>query len=282
MRTRRLVSLMIALVAASIWVLATFSNASNDWDPVNFVLRVAAGTLTVAAGAEWFVLSIRMIKDESARAEGILPDDIRADEVKTDDAWADEVKTDDAWADYSGTDDAWAGDARPDGSRTAEPWTDDSSPDDVRRDVRAEDDRAGAAHAGASRGAGSARRSAGSRTVRDKLLRMFGRRRTPAQDLVVVANGGTVVVVAYLMERKVRRVTLRLGLDQASVDSLESELGAAPHRVFSTQAPTRGLFVRSAYTQIEGASSSGAWSIAVPTHDVQTFNYVLARAQEIR
>jgi hypothetical protein len=111
---------------------------------------------------------------------------------------------------------------------------------------------------------------------------VFGRRRSPAQDLAVVAAGGAVLVVAYLMERKVRRVVVRVGLDAASVASLESVLGAAPHRVFGTQAPSRGMFERSAFTQLEGASRSGAWSIAVPTVDVELLRYVLARADEVR
>jgi len=75
---------------------------------------------------------------------------------------------------------------------------------------------------------------------------------------------------------------VRVGLDAASVASLESVLGAAPHRVFGTQQPSRGLFARSSYTQLEGASRSGAWSIAVPTADVDLLRYVLARAEEVR
>jgi len=59
-------------------------------------------------------------------------------------------------------------------------------------------------------------------------------------------------------------------------------LGAAPHRVFGTQRPSRGVCERSAYTQLEGASRSGAWSIAVPTADVDLLRYVLARAEEVR
>ena len=203
MRTSRLVSLMIALVAAIIWVVSTYANASNSWDPVNFLLRIAAGALTVAAVIEWLVLSIRESRQDSARTSG--------------------------------------------------------------------------AHREAA-----ATRSVGSRTVFDHLLAVFGRRPTPAQDLAHVAGGGTVLVAAYLMEHKIRRVWLRVGLDEASVESLESVLGAAPHRLFGTQPPTRGMFDRSAYTQLEGASRSGAWSIAVPTVDVDVLRYVLVRAEEIR
>jgi hypothetical protein len=118
--------------------------------------------------------------------------------------------------------------------------------------------------------------------VVENLLSVFGRRRTAAQDLDLVMGGGAVLVAAYLMERKVRRVWLRVGLDPTSVESLELVLGAAPHRVFGTQTPTRGLFDRSAYTQIEGASQSGAWSIAVPTTDVDVIRYALTQAGEIR
>jgi hypothetical protein len=130
--------------------------------------------------------------------------------------------------------------------------------------------------------AAAVRRSAGSGTVVDKVMSVFGRRHVPAQDLALVAGGGAVLVVAYLMERKVRRVVVRVGLDAASVASLEAALGAAPHRVFGTQQPARGRFDRSAYTQLEGASRSGAWSIAVPTADLDLLRYVLARADEVR
>lgn len=194
---------MIAVVAAIIWALSTLANMSNAWDPVNFVLRVVAGAVTVAAGAEWLVLSIR-----ESRQTGVL--------------------------------------------------------------------RVGSA------GEPPVPRSAGSSTVFENLLSVFGRRRTAAQDLDLVRGGGAVLVVAYLMERKVRRVWLRVGLDPTSLESLESVLGAAPHRVFGTQTPTRGLFDRSAYTQIEGASRSGAWSIAVPTEDVDVLRYALTQAEEIR
>lgn len=194
---------MIAVVAAILWVLSTFANLSNDWDPLNFLLRVAAGAVTIAAGIEWLVLSIR----ESRQADALRI-----------------------------------------GSAT-EP---------------------------------AVPRSAGSSSVFENLLSVFGRRRTAAQDLDLVIGGGAVLVAGYLMERKVRRVWLRVGLDPVSVESLESVLGGAPHRVFGTQTPTRGLFDRSAYTQIEGASQSGAWSIAVPTTDVDVVRYALARAGEIR
>jgi hypothetical protein len=204
MRTRRLVSLMIAVIAAIIWVLSTYANASNTWDPANFLLRIVAGALTVAAAVEWLVLSIR----ESRQQNGVRTE------------------------------------------------ADPDLPPVVR--------------------------SAGSRTVVDNLLSVFGRRSTADQDLALVTGGGAVLVVGYLMERKIRRVTLRVGLDELSVQSLEAALGAAPHRVFGTQAPTRGMFDRSAYTQIEGASRSGAWSIAVPTDDVDLVRYALVRAEEIR
>jgi hypothetical protein len=125
------------------------------------------------------------------------------------------------------------------------------------------------------------RRSAGSGTVVDKLLSVFGHRRSADQDLALVASGGSVLVAAYLMERKVRRVLVPVGLDPESVASLEAVLGAAPHRVFGNRPPTRGLFVRSAFTQVDGASGSGAWSISVPTVDVELLRYVLARAGEI-
>jgi hypothetical protein len=185
------------VVAAVVWVVSTLANMSNAWDPANFVVRVAAGVVAIAAGAEWLVLISRETGSGSA-GEPVLP------------------------------------------------------------------------------------RSAGSGTVFENLLPPFGRRRTSAHDLAVVMDGGAVLVGAYLMERRIRRVWLRVGLDQESAESLESALGAAPHRVFGTQAPTRGLFDRSAYTQIEGASQSGAWSIAVPTADLDVVRYALIRAEEIR
>jgi hypothetical protein len=194
---------MIAVVAAIIWALSTLANLPNAGDAVNFALRVVAGAVAVAAGAEWLVLSIR----ESRQAG--MP-------------------------------------------------------------------RIGSA------GEPAVPRSAGSSTVFENLLSVFGRRRTAAQDLDLVTSGGAVLVVAYLMERKVRRVWLRVGLDPASLESLESVLGAAPHRVFGTQTPTRGMFDRSAYTQIEGASRSGAWSIAVPTTDVDIVRYALTQADDFR
>lgn len=194
---------MIALVAAIIWMVATYANASNSWDPVNFILRIAAGAVTIAATLEWLVLSIRESRATSARRSGAH----------------------------------------------LEP---------------------------------AVTRSAGSRTRSDQLRAVFGELRTPAEDLAVVAGGGAVLVVAYLMERKVRRVWLRVGLDERSLESLETVLGAAPHRVFGTGPPTRGVFHRSAYTQIEGASASGAWSLSVPTADEEVLRYVLLRAHEIR
>lgn len=192
---------MIAVLAAIIWVLGTSANPENSWDPVNLVVRVAAGTVTIAAAAEWLVLSLR----ENRRT----------------------------------------------GDRVADP-----------------------VHVL------PATRSAGSRTVCATVLAPRDRRRTAAQDLATVADGGAVLVVAYLMERKVRRVVLRVGLDQGSAQSLASALGSGPHRVFGTQPPTRGLFDRSAYTQVEGASQAGAWSVSVPTPDVDVLRYVLARTGE--
>jgi hypothetical protein len=235
---------MIALVAAIIWVVSTYANASNSWDPLNFVLRIAAGAVTIAAAAEWLVLSVRESRRERFR-------DGRTTGVH-------------------------AGGSRKRARRGAqaepgpEPEIQDSEPA-----------RPGPEPVVPSPAA-AVRRSAGSGTVVDKLLSVFGRRRSPAQDLAAVAAGGAVLVVAYLMERKVRRVVVRVGLDAASVASLESVLGGAPHRVFGTQKPSRGLFERSAYTQLEGASRSGAWSIAVPTADVDLLRYVLARADEVR
>lgn len=194
---------MIAVVAAIVWALSTLANVSNAWDPVNFVVRVAAGAVTIAAGIEWLVLSIRETRQAGLPRVG-------------------------------------------------------------------------------SAGEPAVPRSAGSSTAVENLLSMFGRRRTAAQDLDLVMGGGAVLVAAYLMERKIRRVWLRVGLDPTSVESLELVLGGAPHRVFGTQIPTRGLFDRSAYTQVEGASRSGAWSIAVPTQDVDVLRYALTRAEEIR
>jgi hypothetical protein len=194
---------MIAVLAAIIWVLSTLANLSNAWDPVNFGVRVAAGAVTVAAGIEWLVLSIR------ATRQAGMP-------------------------------------------------------------------RIGPA------GEPAVPRSAGSSTWFENLLSVFGRRRTAAQDLDLVTGGGAVLVIAYLMERKVRRVWLRVGLDPTSLASLESVLGAAPHRVFGTQTPTRGLFDRSSFTQIEGASKSGAWSVAVPTEDVDVLRYALTQAEGLR
>ena len=235
---------MIALVAAIIWVVSTYANASNSWDPLNFVLRIAAGAVTIAATAEWLVLSVRESRRERFR-------DGRTTGVH---AGARRRKI------------RWGTEAAPSPEPTmpvAEPAA--PGPEPL-----------------VSNPTAAVQRSAGSGTVADKLLSVFGRHRSPTQDLAVVAAGGAVLVVAYLMERKVRRVVVRVGLDAASVASLESVLGAAPHRVFGTQAPSRGMFERSAFTQLEGASRSGAWSIAVPTVDVELLRYVLARADEVR
>ncbi|MGI5189594.1 hypothetical protein ACQEVI_15760 [Promicromonospora sp. CA-289599] len=251
MRTSRLVSLMIALVAAIIWVVSTYANASNAWDPLNFALRIAAGAVTVAAAAEWLVLSVRESRRERFR-------DGR-------------------------TTGAHAGGPRRKARRGAPA---DPGPEPVVQSpepaLPGQEPVVPSPEPVVPSATAAVRRSAGSATVADKLLSVFGRRRSPAQDLAAVAAGGAVLVVAYLMERKVRRVVVRVGLDAASVASLESMLGAAPHRVFGTQPPSRGLFERSAYTQLEGASRSGAWSIAVPTADVGLLRYVLARAEEVR
>lgn len=244
MRTSRLISLMIALIAAIIWMVSTYANASNSWDPLNFVLRIAAGAVTIAAAAEWLVLSVRESRKESFRLGRTT--DVRAGGSRRK---------------------ARRGEQAAPGHEPAElgPEPVVPSPEPVVPSPTA-----------------VVQRSAGSGTVADKLLSVFGRRRSPAQDLAAVAAGGAVLVVAYLMERKVRRVVVRVGLDAASVASLESVLGAAPHRVFGTQRPTRGLFERSAFTQVDGASGAGAWSIAVPTVDVDLLRYVLARADEVR
>ncbi|MEU4384429.1 hypothetical protein [Promicromonospora sp. NPDC023805] len=255
MRTSRLVSLMIALVAAIIWVVSTYANASNSWDPLNFVLRIAAGAVTIAAAAEWLVLSVRESRRERFR------------DGRTAGAHAGGSRR-------KARRDALAA-PRPEPvvtspSPSPEPALPGPEPVVPRPELVVPSPTA------------AVRRSAGSGTVADKLLSVFGRRRSPAQDLAVVAAGGAVLVVAYLMERKVRRVVVRVGLDAASVASLESVLGAAPHRVFGTQRPARGLFERSAFTQVDGASGAGAWSIAVPTVDVDLLRYVLARAEEVR
>lgn len=322
LRTRRLVSLLLALVAGIIWVLSTLANISNTWDPLNFVLRVAAGVVTVAAAAEWLVLTVR---------------DRRRPEVLRDDPWPAE-RPEAPEADREGpTGETWAADARPagegvggDGSTLPEVSADrdafggpdvPAAPDAYRGsdafagpDALAGPDAHAApdaylsgAHTGPDVHAASdayvapdapedrepdvpvdrvvrgpaVPRSAGSTVLRGVLAR-FGRKRTPDHDLAVVVGGGAVRVVAYLMERKVRRVTLRVGLDPESLADLAAVLGDAPHRVFGTQAPERGLFDRSAHTQIEGASGSGAWSIAVRSEDVELVRYVLARAAEFR
>lgn len=249
---------MIALVAAIIWVVSTYANASNSWDPLNFVLRIAAGAVTIAAAAEWLVLSVRESRRErlrDGRATGVHAGGSRRKaQRRAQAAPGPEPVVPSPEPVLPGPEPAMPG---------PEPVV--PSPEPV-----------------APSPAAAVRRSAGSGTVADKLLSVFGRRRSPAQDLAVVAAGGAVLVVAYLMERKVRRVVVRVGLDAASVASLESALGAAPHRVFGTQPPARGMFERSAYTQLEGASRSGAWSIAVPTADVDLLRYVLARAEEVR
>ncbi|MEV0951831.1 hypothetical protein [Promicromonospora sp. NPDC050249] len=258
MRTSRLVSLMIALVAAIIWVVSTYANASNSWDPLNFVLRIAAGAVTIAAAAEWLVLSVRESRRErfrDGRTTGVHAGGSRGKArhgVQA--APGPELVA------HSPEPAAPSPEPAPPGPEPVAPRPEPVVP---------------------SRTA-AVRRSAGSGTMADKLLSVFGRRRSPAQDLAAVAAGGAVLVVAYLMERKVRRVVVRVGLDAASVDSVESVLGAAPHRVFGTQQPTRGLFARSAFTQVDGASGAGAWSIAVPTADVDLLRYVLARAEEVR
>lgn len=248
---------MIALVAAIIWVVSTYANASNSWDPLNFVLRIAAGAVTIAAAAEWLVLSVRESRRErfrDGRTTGIHAGGSRRKARRGAQA-------------ATGPEPVVPG---PEAVPHPEPVLSVPEPV-VPRPEPVVPSRTAAV-----------RRSAGSGTVADKLLSVFGRRRSPAQDLAVVAAGGAVLVVAYLMERKVRRVVVRVGLDAASVESVESVLGAAPHRVFGTQQPTRGLFARSAFTQVDGASGAGAWSIAVPTADVDLLRYVLARAGEVR
>lgn len=248
---------MIALVAAIIWVVSTYANASNSWDPLNFVLRIAAGAVTIAAAAEWLVLSVRESRRErfrDGRTTGVHAGGSRRKARRGAQA-------------ATGPEPVVPG---PEAVPHPEPVLSVPEPV-VPRPEPVVPSRTAAV-----------RRSAGSGTVADKLLSVFGRRRSPAQDLAVVAAGGAVLVVAYLMERKVRRVVVRVGLDAASVESVESVLGAAPHRVFGTQQPTRGLFARSAFTQVDGASGAGAWSIAVPTADVDLLRYVLARAGEVR
>jgi hypothetical protein len=257
---------MIALVAAIIWVVSTYANASNSWDPLNFVLRIAAGAVTIAATVEWLVLSVRESRRERFR-------DGRTAGVHTDRSPRGKARRDEQAAPGPEPVDPSAEPAVPDPEPVApSPEPPVPAPELVMPRPEPVVPSPTAA----------VRRSAGSGTVADKLLSAFGRRRSPDQDLAAVAAGGAVLVVAYLMERKVRRVVVRVGLDAASVSSLESVLGAAPHRVFGTQRPSRGVFDRSAYTQLEGASRSGAWSIAVPTADVDLLRYVLARAEEVR
>lgn len=255
---------MIALVAAIIWVVSTYANASNSWDPLNFVLRIAAGAVTIAATVEWLVLSVRESRRErfrDGRTTGVHAGGPRKKARRAHAAPGPERVVPGPEPVLPGREPVVPG---------PEPVLPGPEPVVPRPEPEVPSP------------AAAVRRSAGSGTVADKLLSVFGRRRSPAQDLAAVAAGGAVLVVAYLMERKVRRVVVRVGLDAASVASLESVLGAAPHRVFGTQTPSRGVFERSAYTQLEGASRSGAWSIAVPTADVDLLRYVLARAEEVR
>lgn len=256
---------MIALVAAIIWVVSTYANASNSWDPLNFVLRIAAGAVTIAAAAEWLVLSVRESRRErfrDGRTTGVHTDRSRGKTRRDEQATSGPEPVVPS-AEPAVPDPEPAAPSPEPPEPTPEPAV--PRPEPVVPSPTA-----------------AVRRSAGSGTLADRLLSAFGRRRSPDQDLAAVAAGGAVLVVAYLMERKVRRVVVRVGLDAASVASLESVLGAAPHRVFGTQRPSRGVFERSAYTQLEGASRSGAWSIAVPTADVDLLRYVLARAEEVR
>jgi hypothetical protein len=282
---------MIALIAAIIWMVSTYANASNSWDPLNFVLRIAAGAVTIAAAAEWLVLSVRESRREgirSGRTTGLHAGGPRrqaarhgapAEQGPTPAEPSHEPVVPLSEPAASGLDPVVPGrqpaapvpDLMVPGPQPAAPGPDPVVPTSMPL---------GAAAYAPGR-ASAVRRSAGSATVVDKLLSVFGRRRVPAQDLALVAGGGAVLVVAYLMERKVRRVVVRVGLDAVSVASLEAALGAAPHRVFGTQQPARGRFDRSAYTQLEGASRSGAWSIAVPTADLDLLRYVLARADEV-
>ncbi|MFI9487679.1 hypothetical protein ACIG47_14915 [Promicromonospora sp. NPDC052451] len=309
MRTRRLVSLMLAFVAGIIWVLSTLANISNAWDPLNFVLRVAAGVVTVAAAAEWLVLTVRAARrPEGLRDDEELPLDgppIVEDRPGPDafsgldpyrDSLADEgLRTGPARAPHADPrSDQQAGpepspapyldhESYPGPFTEAEPVP-PAHPEplpEFRPDAGADREPTGGGSAGRVRHGPAVPRSAGS-AVLGGVLSRFGRRRTPDQDLAVVVGGGAVRVGAYLMERKVRRVTLRVGLDPESLDALAEVLGDAPHRVFGTQAPTRGLFARAAYTQIEGASGSGAWSIAVRSEDVEVLRYALSRAAEFR
>lgn len=300
-RTRRIVSLLVALVAAIVWVLGTLANPANAWDPLNFVLRVVAGVVTVAAVAEWVVLTVRAVRrDAEVRGPGGAggPADAAAPVValgtvpvvpREPVAPPEPVPPRaDAAQDAAGRRDA------------AEALT--AGPRDTVEPRAGAEPRAAAAPADADEGTAAteprptraarrtqrARREPRRRAAQPREPRRTsrpvpgpagrGRRRSAEAALAAVVAGGSVKVVAYLMERKIRRVTLRVGLDTESLDGLAEVLGAAPHRVFSTHAPTRGLFRRSAHTQVEGASGSGAWSIAVPTEHVQLLRYVLARA----
>lgn len=310
-RTRRIVSLLVALVAGIVWVLGTLANPANAWDPLNFLLRVVAGVVTVAAVAEWVVLVLRAVRrgpaddDPSGGAAGddggpraevvalgtvpVVPPEPAAppepapppDPAPPRDGAAvhDGARVPDgagprATAGPRDVVEAGAGAVAREtgeptgadqGSAAPEPWPTRAA----RRAQRARrDPRRRAARPRESRRTGRAVPGLAGR----------GRRRSSEEALAAVVAGGSVRVVAYLMERKIRRVTLRVGLDPASLDGLAEVLGAAPHRVFSTHAPTRGRFRRSAHTQVEGASGSGAWSIAVPTEHVQLLRYVLARA----
>lgn len=57
MRGSRRTNGIVAVVAVIISVAATLSNVSNVWDPLNFMLRIVAGTVAVVAGARWLTLN---------------------------------------------------------------------------------------------------------------------------------------------------------------------------------------------------------------------------------
>ncbi|MCP2264868.1 hypothetical protein ACFQHV_10300 [Promicromonospora thailandica] len=285
---------MVALVAGIIWVLSTLANFSNTWNPLNFVLRVAAGVVTVAAAAEWLVLTVRDLRgrdathDEAVATSAEAPADPQPERSEPA-AWREQVPP-------PGQVPPRERGTPPDPQPRPGPASRPPDPSPVpglpapglppsamppsamppeppseagprtappRRPRRRSDPRP------------PRRPRTSGRPGLSRLRRTHG---APGENLSVVVNGGTLDVVAYLMERKVRRVTLRVGLDSESLEGLAEVLGAAPHRVFSTQEPTRGLFDRSAYTQVEGASGSGAWSVAVRTEHVEALRYVLLRA----